>query len=119
MKQKRSSGSSKDPLASSISSITWSTNSAYQSSISQSSLSTSSQYGSSNNLNNTTASAFMLFDSDNKFLKFIQFSTDYVLIINENILNQPCKDTTYDLNDELSIFIFNLLINILSIGLVS
>jgi hypothetical protein len=60
-----------------------------------------------------------MFDSDNKFQKFIIFCIDYVFIINEHIINKPCVETTYDLNDELSIFIFNLMVNIFSVGIVS
>lgn len=91
------SSASKDPLANSISSISWSVNSNYQ-------------LGSS--------SVSFLFDTDNKFQKFITFAIDYAFIINEHIINTPSIETTYDLNDELSIFIFNLMVNILSIGIV-
>jgi hypothetical protein len=96
------SSASKDPLANNISSMSWSTNSNYQS------------FG----LKNSSLMSY-LFDTDNKFQKFILFTIDYAFIINEHIINNPSTDNTYDLNDELSIFTFNLLINILSIGLVS
>ena len=61
----------------------------------------------------------ILFDSDNKFQKFIQYVVDYVFIIHENVSNAQTKDTDFDLNDQSSIFIFEILMHSLSMGIVS
>lgn len=68
---------------------------------------------SASSLGPTTA----LFDSDFRFQKFIIFLVDFIHIIYDKISDTKIDDTTYDINDELSIFAFSILLNSLSIGL--
>jgi len=58
-----------------------------------------------------------LFDSDFRFQKFIIFLVDFIYIIYDKISDTKIDDTIYDINDELSIFAFSILLNSLSIGL--
>jgi len=58
-----------------------------------------------------------LFDSDFRFQKFIIFLVDFIYIIFDKISDTKINDTTYDINDELAIFAFTILLNSLSIGL--
>ena len=59
-----------------------------------------------------------IFDNDFRFQKFIVFIVDFIHIIYDKISDQPINDTSYDVNDELSIFSFAILTHSLSLGLV-
>jgi len=68
--------------------------------------------------NTTFSSINTLFDNDFRFQKFIVFIVDFIHIIYDKISDQPINDTSYDVNDELSIFSFAILTHSLSLGLV-
>ena len=71
----------------------------------------------SSNANSLSGPTTALFDSDFRFQKFIIFLVDFIHIIYDKISDTKIDDTTYDINDELSIFAFSILLNSLSIGL--
>ena len=64
---------------------------------------------SASNTTNSFSSINTLFDNDFRFQKFIVFIVDFIHIIYDKISDQPIKDTSYDVNDELSIFSFAIL----------
>jgi hypothetical protein len=71
----------------------------------------------SSNASGLSGPTTALFDSDFRFQKFIIFLVDFIHIIYDKISDTKIDDTTYDINDELSIFAFSILLNSLSIGL--
>lgn len=58
-----------------------------------------------------------LFDSDIVFQKFLTFIVDFIFIVYDKISDSQMDDTTYDLNDELSISAFTILAECLAISL--
>ena len=68
----------------------------------------------------STSSSMMstIFDNDFRFQRFIVFIVDFIHTIYDKISDQPIHDTSYDVNDELSIFSFSILTHSLSLGLV-
>ena len=58
-----------------------------------------------------------LFDSDLIFQKLITFIADFIYIIYDRISDCAMVNVNYDINDELAIFSFSILIHALSIGL--
>lgn len=65
----------------------------------------------------SNAFATSLFDSDLIFQKFLIFLVDFIHIVYDRISDTPCSHTPYDLNDELAIFSFSVLVHSLSLGL--
>jgi hypothetical protein len=60
-----------------------------------------------------------IFDSDFRFQKFIVFVVDFIHIIYDKIIDAAVRETKPDINDELSIFSFAIIIDSMSIGVVS
>jgi hypothetical protein len=65
----------------------------------------------------SNAFATNLFDSDIVFQKLIVFVVDFIHIVYDRISDSANAASTYDINDELAIFSFSVLIHSLSIGL--
>lgn len=65
----------------------------------------------------TNAFVTNLFDSDLIFQKLVIFLVDFIHIVYDRISDSPNASTVYDINDELAIFAFSVLIHSLSVGL--
>lgn len=65
----------------------------------------------------SNAFATSLFDSDLIFQRFLIFVVDFIHIVYDRISDTALAHTPYDLNDELAIFSFSVLVHSLSLGL--
>ncbi len=64
----------------------------------------------------SSAQSNSVFDNDMRFQKFLIFIVDFIHVIYDKISDNANKESSYDINDELSLFSFSILMQCLSIG---